>query len=75
MNELLFRLRWFGIKLSNPKARIQVFDPSRGSGNEKVSENERQSETRLKEKGVEKRVICLERNDCQIVSLNVPEEA
>jgi hypothetical protein len=30
-------LRWFSIKLNNLEARIQVADPSRGSGNGKVS--------------------------------------
>jgi hypothetical protein len=38
MNEISLCLRWFGMKLNNPEARIQVFDPSRGSGNGKVSE-------------------------------------
>jgi hypothetical protein len=37
-NEVLLRLRWFSIKLNDPEARIQAFDPSKGSGNGKVSE-------------------------------------
>jgi hypothetical protein len=38
MNEILLYLRWFSIKLNNPEARIQGFDPSKGPGNGKVSE-------------------------------------
>jgi hypothetical protein len=31
-------LRWFSIRLNDPEARIQALDPSRGSGNGKVSQ-------------------------------------
>jgi hypothetical protein len=50
---------------------IQVEDPGTG----RCRKNERRSETRLEGNGVENRVICLEQNNCWIVSLSLPEEA
>jgi hypothetical protein len=50
---------------------IQVEDPE----TRRRQKREYHSETRLEEKEVENRVICLEQNNCWIVSLSVPEEA
>jgi hypothetical protein len=52
------------------KHLIQVEDSETG----RCQKNECWSETRLEEKEVENRVICLEQNNCWIVSLSVPEE-
>jgi hypothetical protein len=49
----------------------QVEDPETGM----CQKNECRSETCLEEKRVENRMICLEQNNCRIVSLSLPEEA
>jgi hypothetical protein len=46
-----------------------------GSETGRCQKNEFPSETRMEEKGVENRVICLEQDSYWIVSLRVPEEA
>jgi hypothetical protein len=50
---------------------IQVENPATG----RCEKNECWSETRLEEKGVENRVICLEQDIYWVASLSVPEEA
>jgi hypothetical protein len=72
-----FCCAWGGSASSWITMRQEFRHSTQGGDQEKgrCQKKECRSETRLKEKWVENRVICLEQNNCWIASLSVPEEA